>query len=177
MVAHQAGPSAAQIRLYHVLARQLGWDDEHRRAFLARNLGHRSSKELSRAQLSDVIDWQQYALGLRTAPPRWRPLGPTRRQLLKIEQFACLPCPAGWHTHPAKSVAMMQRLAKRTVAGVEELTTREASKFIEFLKAVFRRSGVGDLRARRAQRAQTERARTPGPAHRSGPAGQDDHGE
>ena len=173
MVANPAGPSAAQIRLYHVLARRLGWSDEQRRAFLLRNLGRRSSKDLTRAQLSSVIDWQQYALGLRTARPRWRPRGPTRGQFLKIEQFKRLPCPAGWRTHPARSVVMMGRLAKRDVAGVEELTTREASTFIEFLKAVFGRSSPRKRETQARDRSGAHGPASPGARRRGEPVQQD----
>jgi len=140
MVTTANRPSVAQLRLHHMLARRLGWSDRDRRQFLERQLGHASSKELTRGQLADVIDWQQYALGLRPDGPRWRPQGPTSGQRALVERFARLPCPTGWHTHPARSVAMMQRLAGRRVEGLDELTVREASKFIEFLKAVFKRS-------------------------------------
>ena len=140
MVAARQRPSAAQIRLYHVLARRLGWSEEDRHAFLRRNLGHESSNQVSRSQLSDVIDWQQYVLGMESERPRWRPEGPSRGQLAMIQGFARLPCPEGWHVHPARNRVMMRRLARRDVANVEELTRAEASKFIEFLKAVFKRN-------------------------------------
>ena len=140
MVAAHERPSTAQIRLYHVLARRLGWSDTQRHEFLQQHMGHASSKDLTRVELSDVIDWQQYALGLRTDRPRWRPQGPSRGQLAMIQGFARLPCPNSWHVHPARNRVIMRRLSRRDVASVDELTRAEASKFIEFLKAVFRRS-------------------------------------
>ncbi|MEW6358192.1 MAG: hypothetical protein AB1696_17800 [Planctomycetota bacterium] len=113
--------SIEQQRKYRAQVRELGLDDEARRALLFALTGKRSTSELDSREMADVIREQSHRLGHRTT---------------QDDKIHGLEKVLGWYGQPARLSGFIRRQTHGRKRDLSELTPREKSALIEALKGV-----------------------------------------
>lgn len=137
-------PTALQLKLVHVAARQAGLNDAQYRTLLRSVAEVESSRQLAQADFEDVMAVLE-DLGFvdsKNGAGYWRRKVEQRgrrgneRMVHKINEL----CQGGQGgRYPLES--MVRRFSGDRTADVEQLTPREAWKLIECLKAIVARDG------------------------------------
>ncbi|NOZ20902.1 MAG: hypothetical protein GXP25_07405 [Planctomycetes bacterium] len=136
--------SIGQQRKYRAQVRELGLDDEARRALLSALTGKCSTTELDSREMADVIREQARRLGHRA----------TQDDMIHGLERAL-----GWYGQPARLKGFIRRQTHGRKHELSALTPREKSALIEALKGVreHRRQGV------KRDRRQRQLSLIPGP--------------
>lgn len=136
-----------QQRKYRAQVRELGLDDEARRALLCALTGKMSTSELDGDELARVIREQERRL--RSGG------GHVATQDDKIHGLEKV---LGWYGQPARLKGFIRRQTHGRKAELPQLTPREKSALIEAMKGV-----VAHVRARAKQNRATTNGETPEP--------------
>lgn len=127
--------SASQNRRYWQQIQALGLrgNDEARRGILFQAVGKESSKDLTKGQMRTVIDYQEYLLGHRPAPPISVSSGATVEQR---ELIHSLERDLDWADNPDRLRGFVRKMTHERVEDVDRLKRSEASQVIEGLKSM-----------------------------------------